>query len=142
MTFLETGARTHLHINTTLPSIRFLLITRWLLSPAIFYYKSLAGRGFAYLIGSISCLLGYWTCCGSLIIIYSPLLTLRRTDYRRNTSHQFSVNLECRGSVALSLIWEEVLLSVARFLHHVYSLQLGLTLCTECGSLSQTHQPL
>lgn len=97
MTFLETGAHTHRRINPTLPSISVLPITRWLLSPAIVYYKSLEGKGLACWTGSISCLLGYWTRCGSLIIVYSPLSTLRRTDFGRNASRRFSVNLECRG---------------------------------------------
>lgn len=52
------------------------------------------------------------------------------------TDSQLTLNAE--GLVALSLFWELALLSVARFLQHGCSLQLGLTLCTECGSLRLT----
>lgn len=72
-------AGTHLHLSTALPSTSFPLITCWPLSSAIFYYKSLVGRGLACSIGYISCLLGCWSSCGSLVTAHSPPLSLRRT---------------------------------------------------------------
>ena len=85
MAFLEIGTHTHLHINPTLPNVRSLLITHWLLSPAMFYYIPLEGKGLACSTGSVSCLGGALR----LVALYYSLTSFNaeRTDYGRNTNH-------------------------------------------------------
>ena len=142
MAFLEIGTHTHLHINPTLPNARSLLITHWLLSPAMFYYIPLEGKGLACSTGSVSCLGGgrsdLW-----LFDYYSlTSFNAERTDYGRNTNHWFSFNLECRGVNGTFWVLGGILGNwIVRFLSRVCSLQLGLNLWAECGSLCRLTSP-